>query len=211
MQRFFRDQVAFFEQAVRAARQVGAFSPTSRPVAEAMARLVLPRTAGAPPRRVLEVGAGMGAITRALVPRLGSDDQLDLSEINPAFAAHLRERFGEDERVGVIEGDVAELHGEPYQAIVASLPLLNMDPASVELVFARMLGPLLEPGGVVVYYDYWAKEVRRFLPASPRERRRVRDAIRVTRAWRERYEVRREVLLRNFPPAHLHVLRKPRG
>ncbi len=207
VRRLLREQVAFFEQALRASRQVGAFSPTSPVVAAAMAD-ALPAP-GAAPRRLLEVGAGMGAITETVVRRLAPQDRLDLCEINPSFAAHLRERFT-SEQVQVFEGDVAELPSDaPYGAVIASLPLLNMDPAVVDRIFARLLTELLEPGGTLVYYDYWAKAVRRYLPASRQERRRVREVLAITRGYLDRYEVRREVILRNVPPAHVHVLRRP--
>lgn len=202
-----RSQLLFYGQVFTATREVGAFSATSRAVAEAVAAPIVPRDR---PLRVLEVGAGTGSLTEAIVERLGPGDQLDLVEINPKFAEHLARTFvglpgGPDVRVLGDDVEAIEPRGK-LDAIVSSLPLLNMPPDKVERVFRRYL-EWLDPRGYLVYYDYWAKELRTLVTPARHERRRMEHVLRVTRRYQARHEVRRKVVLRNFPPALVHYLR----
>lgn len=200
-------RLVFWRQAVRALQQVGAFAATSRIVARAV---TAPLAGHAGPRRVLEVGAGTGAITRAILPHLSAADRLDLYEINAPFAAVLRHAFARTAgpTVQVYEDDIEQLPaGVRYDAIVSSLPLLNMAPDKVDRVFARLLESVV-PGGTLSYYDYWAKEARVLVPGAA-ERRRVRAVLDVTRGYLERYEYQRRVIFLNVPPACVHYLRLP--
>jgi phospholipid N-methyltransferase len=202
-----RAQLLFFRQMMRATGQVGAFSATTRAVAEAVAA---PIRRGERPLRVLEVGAGTGSLTEAVYERLGPQDRLDLVEINPAFAAHLRRAFTGQPggpTVQVLERDVEALDpAARWDVIVSSLPLLNMPPEKVERVFALYL-ERLEPHGQLVYYDYWAKALRTLVTPAAHKRRRMERVLRVTRRFQERHEVGRKVVLLNFPPALVHYLR----
>lgn len=202
-----RSQLLFYGQMLRATGQVGAFTATTRAVAEAVAAPIR-RSEG--PLRVLEVGAGTGPLTEAIVERLGPHDRLDLVEINPAFAEHLRRTFVDrpgGPRVVVHEQDVEALDASHrWDVIVSSLPLLNMPPEKVERVFALYLARLL-PHGQLVYYDYWAKELRTLVTPAKHERTRMERVLRITRRFRDRHEVRKKLILRNFPPAYVHYLR----
>src|SRR5262249_19665653 len=151
---FLRNRIVFYRQALRSYREVGAFSFTSDAVSEAV---VAPIRRNGKPLRVLEVGSGTGAITRWIVRRLGEGDRLDLYEINPEFAKVLRAEFGSlsAPHVTVNEGDIEHLPTDArYDAIISSLPLMNMDPHKVERIFALLL-ERLEAEGVLSYYDYW--------------------------------------------------------
>lgn len=205
-----KEQLLFYRQVLRATGEVGAFSATTRAVAEAVAA---PIRRGAHPLRVLEVGAGTGSLTEAVFERLGPQDQLDLVEINPAFAEHLRRTYvgaPGGPQVRVLTQDVEALDPQArWDVIVSSLPLLNMPPEKVERVFQLYL-ERLAPGGQLVYYDYWAKELRSLVWPEKRERRRMERVLRVTRRFRERHEVRRKLVLLNFPPAWVHYL-QPAG
>jgi phosphatidylethanolamine/phosphatidyl-N-methylethanolamine N-methyltransferase len=202
----YGSRLVFWQQAVRALQQVGAVAETSRIVAQA----VTAPLAGHPgPRRVLEVGAGTGAITRAILPHLFAHDRLDLYEINAPFAAVLRRSFEQTNgpTVQVYENDIEQLPaGLRYDAIISSLPLLNMAPDKLDRVFARLLESLV-PGGTLSYYDYWAKEIR-LLVHGAAERQRVRAVLEVTRGYLEQYEYQRRVIFRSVPPACVHYLRQ---
>ena len=81
----------------------------------------LVRDAGVEPGSlVLDLGAGGGVLTRALV-RAGA--RVHTIELDPAACRQLRARFGDHPRVEVIEGDatVLPLPDEPF-AVVANLP-----------------------------------------------------------------------------------------
>lgn len=87
---------------------------------------------------VVEVGAGRGALTELLRPRA---KRLILIEIDRALAAGLRERWGGDAGVEVVEGDVLEtdlprLAGGPY-VLVGNVPYYITTP----IVFQSLAPP----------------------------------------------------------------------
>lgn len=207
---FLRNRAVFYTQAIRAAGQVGAFTYTSKPVTEAVLLPLALFAQNGSGARVLEVGAGTGAISREIVARLGPGDRFDVYEINPAFAKVLRDEVGRSHpgapTVRIFEADIETLEpGARYHRIISTLPLLNMPPGKVRRIFALLLDRL-EPDGVLSYYDYWAKEVRGFLPFE--DRRRVREVLHVTGEFLARHEVHREVVPWNLPPALVHHLRR---
>jgi 23S rRNA (adenine-N6)-dimethyltransferase len=69
---------------------------------------------------VLDLGAGRGALTRALAD---SGARVRAVELDPAALEELRRRFGSDPRVEVVEADATRLPlpAEPF-AVVANLP-----------------------------------------------------------------------------------------
>lgn len=206
MVKFLRNRLVFYGQAFKQSAEVGAFSHTSRAVADAVAAPIVRRGA---PLRVLEAGPGTGALTDAIVERLGPGDRLHLVEINPEFAKILRETYGrlDTPEVLVEQGDILRLPADArYDNIVSSLPILNMDPDKVGAIFELFMDRLA-PDGTLSYYDYWAKEFKQYLVGG-RERRRVKEVIRVTEGILDRYQVRVKTIPWNFLPARVHYLRK---
>ena len=94
----------------------------------------LVRDAGVEPGSlVLDLGAGGGVLTRALVD---AGARVRAIELDPAACRQLTARFGDDARVEVIEGDatVLPLPDEPF-AVVANLPF-----AAGTAILRRLLG-----------------------------------------------------------------------
>ena len=105
---------------------------------------------------VLEVGPGYGATTDVIaesVPRLTA------VEIDPKLAAMLKERFGEQPHVEVVEGDATDLvFTEGRFSGAVSFTMLHHVP-TVDLqdrVFAEV-ARVLRPGGVFVAGDSLAR------------------------------------------------------
>ncbi|MCA8923380.1 MAG: class I SAM-dependent methyltransferase [Planctomycetes bacterium] len=207
MRRFLRDQFVFYGQVLKEFDEVGAFSATSRFVAKAVGKGI---HRNGSPIKVLEVGAGTGSLTEGVFPRLNAHDTFDIVEINPVFAEHMRKTYvdrpgGPRVRVHAMNVEHVDLEDE-YDVIVSSLPLLNMDPDVVQNVF-KLYFDKLKPEGSLIYYDYWAKGLRRFVTPAKRQRERMKNVLQVTRAWVDRYEVDRTVVVRNVWPACVHYLR----
>ena len=94
----------------------------------------LVRDAGVVPGSlVLDLGAGGGALTRALA---AADARVWAVELDPAALQQLETRFGADPRIEVVEADatVLELPVEPF-AVVANLPF-----AVGTAILRRLLG-----------------------------------------------------------------------
>ena len=94
----------------------------------------LVRDAGVEPGTlVLDLGAGSGALTRALAD---AGARVRAIELDPTALRELRTRFGADPRVAVVQGDATAvpLPREPF-AVVANLPF-----AAGTAILRRLLG-----------------------------------------------------------------------
>src|ERR1039457_1701155 len=123
---------------------VAAISPSSSYLASAMLEpLTLART-----RVALELGAGTGAITRALLDQLPPDATLLVFEINPRFLDCLRQSIS-DPRMILINSSAENLDSElrrrgiqQVDAVISSLGLAFMPDREREALFQR-LSPFL--------------------------------------------------------------------
>src|SRR5262245_21756999 len=148
----------FFREFRRNFHTTGSVLPSSQFLARALTRpLAGPRG----PARVLEVGPGTGAVTRAIARRMNPGDALDAVEINARFAELLRQRVQADPAfaacraaIDVIHAPLEQLPGESvYDFIVSGLPLNNFAPGQVRAAFAAFRR-LLKPGGLLTYFEY---------------------------------------------------------
>lgn len=105
-----------------------------RPETERFVELALEWLATRPgPRRVIDIGAGSGAIALALATELGDrrpDVQIvgsDVSREALAVAALNRERLGLRQRVDLVASDLLAGLGGPFDLILANLPYLRPD------------------------------------------------------------------------------------
>ncbi|MCS6851855.1 MAG: methyltransferase domain-containing protein [Gemmataceae bacterium] len=210
--RFFSECGDFFREYRRHVRTTGAILPSSRFLAHALAsELRKPRG----PSRILEVGPGTGSVTTAILRELHPADRLDLVELNGRFIAYLQRRFDEEwlfhfhrDQVRLIHSAVEALPGEEiYDLIVSSLPLNNFSVAQVRDVF-RAYRRLLRPGGTLTYFEYVFIRQLKTPFVGRRERRRLYRIGRLVGRYIESYQVRREQVFMNVPPAivrHLHL------
>jgi phosphatidylethanolamine/phosphatidyl-N-methylethanolamine N-methyltransferase len=134
---------------------VAAISPSSKYLATAMLeQLPLART-----RVALELGAGTGAITRALLDQLPPRATLVVFEINRSFFDCLQRTIS-DPRVVLIHASVENLDSELRQrgiqrvdAVVSSLGLALMPEDQRHELF-QQLSPFLHPRSVFTQYQY---------------------------------------------------------
>lgn len=158
------DGIAFLRAWLGAPLKVAALAPSSK----ALARLITARiTAEQAP--VIELGAGTGVFTRALLARGVPEERIALVESEASLARLLQERFP---RARVLTLDAARLRGaaifggEPAGAVVSGLPLLSMSPRRITAVLAAAFG-CLRPGAPFYQFTYG---VRCPVPARVMER-----------------------------------------
>lgn len=170
---------------------IGAIWPSSSRLAAAMTRDVAP-SAGP----CLELGAGTGSFTRALVARGLTPAQLTLIEMDAQFASQLRHDFPD---AYVYQGDAAKLAGLPLFAdglagvAICGLPLLNM-PVKQQIGILRGTFTQLRAGGYMVLFTYGPR-----CPVGQRVLDRL--GLRARRV---------ETVIANVPPAHVWKLtRRP--
>lgn len=170
---------------------MGAICPSSPALAAAMAEPVSPsllEKAGL----VVELGAGTGPVTKALLSRGVPRDRLLVVEKSEPLADCLTKKFpGVDVRCGGAEEIEAMAYGREIQAIVSSLPFRSL-PRDTSLSIMRAIGRALSPGGICVQFTY---ALVGEMPFVPRNFRKIRTRF----------------VLRNIPPAKVEVFRKPRS
>lgn len=185
----------FLKRWLRRPFAMGAVVPSGRLLADAMARATVGALEGRP-GHVIELGAGTGEVTKALLAAGIAPDRLALIERDPELAIFLRRHFNGPQ---IIEGDAARLprlladHGVgAVAAVVSSLPLLSL-PAGVVNGIVDGVFNALPRGAALVQFTYG--------PAPP-----------VPRVLRERLHLvgahgRR--IWRNVPPAVVWTFRRP--
>lgn len=149
---------AFLRGLLSDPRGVSAPAPSSAALAAAMAAKVDPLRPGL----IVELGAGTGVVTKALLDRGIARSRLFVIEQNTVFIGLLRARFP---GVTVIEGDAFALknHLPPdaqISAIVSGVPLLNFPVPSRRALIEQALA-LQGPGGRFIQLSYgWQPPVQ---------------------------------------------------
>lgn len=185
----------FLKRWLRRPFAMGAVVPSGRLLAEAMAETTKAALEGRP-GHVVELGAGTGKVTKALLAAGIAPERLILIERDGELAAFLRRHFPGPR---IVEGDAARLsrllgdHGvAPVAAVVSSLPLLSL-PAEVVKGIVGGVFEALPRGGALVQFTYGPT------PPVPRE---LRQSLRLVGARGHR-------IWRNVPPAVVWTFRKP--
>ncbi len=189
--------VLFLKRWLRRPFTMGSAVPSGRLLGQAMAGATLAAIEGRQ-GPIVELGAGTGQVTRALLEAGIPADRLVLIEREPELAAFLHRHFPEPY---IVEGDAARLPqllqerglGTPA-AIVSSLPLLSL-PADVVNGIVRGVFEALPRGAALIQFTYGPKPP---VPRSLRESLRL-VATRGHRIWR------------NMPPAVVWTFRRPEG
>jgi phosphatidylethanolamine/phosphatidyl-N-methylethanolamine N-methyltransferase len=145
------DSVGFFRAWLSNPVRVGAVTPSSSALADAITAEISP--ASAP---VIELGAGTGVFTRALLARGVPEDSLALIDYGSDFARLLQFRFP---RARTLWMDAARLKdvelfgGARAGAVVSGLPLLSMSPKKVIAILEASFGHL-RPEGAFYQFTY---------------------------------------------------------
>ena len=208
-----RNLLTFYAQFRSRYHTTGSVIPSSRFLASAITG-PLSRREG--PRRVLEVGPGTGAFTQRIVRLLRPDDHFDVVEINPTFAAFIRNEFASNPDYQAAAG-ISTVHEvplqefefeQPYDIIISGLPTTNFDVPLVAEIFSRFM-ELLADGGELSYFEYmYLRQIRKYADKKA-NRVRLREMDRVIAPYHDQYRTHRSWVFLNFSPAWVHHLRKP--
>lgn len=164
--------LAFALGYLRHPRRVGAIAPASKALAQAILNEVM-RTA---PGTLIEVGAGTGAITRALLPALDQAERFMVIERDAGFARLLSRHFPNLEVLNqcATRLDALDIAARSPVTVVSSLPLLSMTRGEARACVDAMVA-LIEsrPGSRLIQYTYASPHLRPFkdIPVGWRWRR----------------------------------------
>ncbi len=167
-----RHGLAFALGYLRHPRRVGAIAPASK----ALAQAILIEVMRSDPRTLIEVGAGTGAITRALLPALARIERFMVIERDPGFAQLLCRNFPDLEVLNhcATRLDALDIEAQCPVTVVSSLPLLSMTREEAHGCIDAMVA-LIEsrPGSRLIQYTYASPHLRPFndIPIGWRWRR----------------------------------------
>lgn len=151
----------FLRELLSNPESVGAVLPSSRQLAGQMAARVPLSGNGL----VVELGAGTGVVTQALLDQGLPAGRLWVVERSPSFVQHLRHRFP---ALTIIGGDAADLESllpanRQVDAIVSSLPLRSLPVGVVSAVLNQWRRCLAVDGCLVQFtYALWGKDADLF-------------------------------------------------
>ena len=214
----------FFKEFLRHPSEIAAVLPTSRALANAMVESgveIVGRRFS--PLRVLEIGAGTGAITRRLIEVLSPKDELVVIETNPLFFEQLQHTIGQLKkehsstcpRVKTIRGNFPEALGNispGFHWVITSVPFNAFSREKALYLFEHMYA-LVQNQGVLVFQDYplmrkmnnWARNLcQKWSKAGiPRLNTLFKDSPTVPIP-----KIHRQFVLWNMPPAIAFCLEK---
>ncbi len=185
----------FFRQWLKNPLSIAALSPSGPQLAGLMMAELPPKT-----QRVIELGAGTGVFTRALIAEGIAPDKLLVVELNDELYGFLREEFP---NAHVVCGNACELKtlitdnafdASPVDAVVSGLGLLSMSRELQKSIIESAFN-VLKPDGCFIQFTYG--------PKSPLPRDLLDElGLSVRRggfAWR------------NMPPASVFVFSRTRS
>ena len=183
----------FIVAAMRSPLKIGAFLPSSRGLAKAMASGVDIKREGA----VIELGAGTGVVTHALLKAGIQPEKLVVIERDERLHHLMMMQFPQ---LNILKADALHLDTvlsergvSKVNAIVSSLPFLVM-PTEVREGIQHHLATLIGDDGVLIQFTYG--------PASP-----------ISSGVMRKYKLhgkRMKLVVANVPPAHVWVYRRER-
>jgi phosphatidylethanolamine/phosphatidyl-N-methylethanolamine N-methyltransferase len=145
--------LVFFRSMMANPKRVGAVLPSGAPLARLMASHV-PLDDASP---VVEIGAGTGVVTAALLEAGVPAKQLYVLELDAGLHRFLRENFP---GASVLRGDAARMHTllphdivGKVSTVVSSLPLRPMNRATQRAIVDAAFS-VLRPGGSFIQYTY---------------------------------------------------------
>lgn len=170
------ESIMFARKFVRKGRTIASIGPSGAEMCEAMVRdLDFSR-----PGVILELGAGTGAITRALVSRMRPHHRLIAVELEPDFIQMLRDRFPQVEVLRTdatnMDGTLDQLGVGKVQYVLSGLATPHL-PLRGQIRLHRWLSNRLDPGGAFIQITYVPRIYHNYY------RRHFRD-VRYTPIWK---------------------------
>lgn len=148
------ENIIFFKSLLKAPLKTGAVFPSSKNLASAISGFVnLPN----PDEYILEIGAGTGRLTSALLERGVPATQLIILEMQPFLAKFLKKIF---HSVTILEGNATnllELLPEKaignIQTVVSGIPMVNLRFQAQQQIITAIKN-IIKPDGTILQFTY---------------------------------------------------------
>jgi phosphatidylethanolamine/phosphatidyl-N-methylethanolamine N-methyltransferase len=182
------DKVVFVRSFLKDPKAMGAIYPSSKRLAEIMASYAV----FAQNQLIVELGAGTGVITQAMLNRGIPAERIIAIESSPDLVENFRTRFP---KVRVIEGDasclVEILKNEirPIGTIISGLPLRSLSKERTERILSA-ISSVLSPNGRYIQFTYALRNTVNFYPQHYKLMRKKLVWVNIPPAKVEVYAIR---------------------
>lgn len=181
--------VLFLANFIRNPREVGAVAQSSKFLTREIIRNIEPEK----PQNIVELGAGLGAFTEAILRKAGPGSKVFCFEINKRFCRHISENLA-DERLMVINAGAEKLNWKlrrlnagKADCIISGLPFLNFSESKKRKILMEVQNSLSDKG-IFVLFQY-TNGLGRLLHSNFNK-------------------VKRKIVPLNIPPAFVYVCEK---
>lgn len=163
----FKDNLLFFSKFLKHGTKIASIWPSS----PQLARATIKKVDWAKAKVVVELGAGTGPITEAVIAKLKPHTHFIAIERDKDFAKILQERFSGMSNVEIVCGDVRDLSNilkergiKHVDYFVSGLPTPSLPPAVRKRMFASVRKHMAPGGGYsniteipLLYWQYYKK------------------------------------------------------
>lgn len=213
---FFLQKETFLKGAITNFDQVGALAPFSQKTGRSMIRESLKLISQAQHKelRLLEIGAGTGAVTEMIIADLEKrkvNYSLDLIEIDSDFAALLSKKFENNKRVKVYCKDVYKFKSlSRYHFALSTLPLNGkmFTGDMIKQLFSKIDSMLIKNGVFTfvgyVGAEYYARPYYKITTPQDTYEHLVKK-YKVIDQLLKKYVVKKKLILQNFPPTWIYI------
>jgi phospholipid N-methyltransferase len=151
--RRLREHVRLFARFLKNPRTIGAVAPSS----PFLVRQMVAGLGPASEARIVELGPGTGAMTEAIVRRLGSSARFLAVEIEPSFVEELRREYPGVDCACASATELGALlqarNFGPVDHVISGLPFASL-PVETSRQVLHAIAAALRPGGTFTTFQY---------------------------------------------------------
>lgn len=207
---FWNEQLVFLKAFIKNPSEVGALMECSPFVGKEISKHIKKYIKNNPkqPIRVLEVGAGTGALTKEIMGRLREIDHLDAIEISPQLCKVLKARVGQNKNISICCTSI--LDWKPpysYDFIVSTLPFNSLEIPFV-LKILNHYYQIIKSGGVLSYVEYIALSKMKKFCLWGEDREKHTNKRKIMKSFRKKFGLDTKIIWLNLPlPIHVYHLK----
>jgi phospholipid N-methyltransferase len=156
-----KDNILVMRESLNEFKATGCVCSSSPWAAEAM---VEPLSKAKGPRRIIEVGAGVGPVTAKILDVLNPEDTLVICEINSRFMSNLKKRMQIHPRFEILKDSITFFEGpiqslpvpeQKFDFIVCALPFLNFEKTLIQDIYNKLMS-ISAPSCLMTFFEYMA-------------------------------------------------------
>ncbi len=198
---YLEETMVFMWELLKHPRKIGAFAPSSPFLVRALTKDIDNIEY---PRNILEIGAGAGHITEAIVKKMSPDDHVDVVEINPHYCQVLQKHFGHHKNVKIFCGSILDWQPNyQYDLIVCTLPFNTFKLDFVDNVIQHVK-QLAKPHTPFCYIALLYLKPFKKLLLSQENWQNNQMIAQYMNDFNEHYCYKTEKVLLNIPPAEVY-------